>query len=149
MIKKLDITNSIEAKEVLSVQIPSYHAEAEIIGYADIPPLKDTVETLQQCGETFFGYYLDGTLCGVISLKIEAEELDIHRLMVHPGHFRKGIAKRLLSFVEEIEAVKTVKVSTGSKNIPAIRLYQKSGFQTIKEVTLDDGASLTFFEKKI
>ena len=54
MIKKIDITNPIFAKEVLNVQIPAYKVEAEIIDYYDIPPLRDTVETLQQSQETFF-----------------------------------------------------------------------------------------------
>jgi hypothetical protein len=31
--------------------------EANIIGSYAIPPLKDTVDKLQQCGESFFGYY--------------------------------------------------------------------------------------------
>ncbi|MDF0725480.1 hypothetical protein PY093_01985 [Cytobacillus sp. S13-E01] len=52
--KKIDITNPIFAKEVLNVQIPAYKVEAEIIDYYDIPPLRDTVETLQQSQETFF-----------------------------------------------------------------------------------------------
>lgn len=93
MIKKIDITNPGISKEVLNIQIPSYKIEAEIIDFYDIPPLKDTVHSLQQCGETFFGYYLNDELCGVISIKIDDGIIDIHRLMVHPYHFRKGIAK--------------------------------------------------------
>ncbi|MEK5482790.1 hypothetical protein [Viridibacillus sp. FSL R5-0888] len=57
MIKIIDISNSKNAVDVLNIQIPSYKVEAEIIGSYDIPPLKDTVYTLQHCGETFFGYY--------------------------------------------------------------------------------------------
>jgi predicted acetyltransferase len=43
--------------------------------------------------------------------------------MVHPKEFRKGIAKELLQFVEKgnIGYGKMI-VSTGSKNIPAIKL---------------------------
>lgn len=89
MIKKIDITNPKLAKEVLNIQIPSYNVEAEIIDYYELPPLKDTVETLQQCEETFFGYYVNEELCGVISMKVDNGIIDIHRLMVHPKHFRK------------------------------------------------------------
>jgi len=45
LIKKIDITNLKFAKEVLSVQLPSYQVEAELIDFYDIPPLKDTVST--------------------------------------------------------------------------------------------------------
>lgn len=101
MIKKIDITEPKLAEEVLNIQIPSYTVEAEIIDFFDLPPLKDTVETLQQCGEAFYGYYQNDELCGVISLKVDKDIVDIHRLMVHPKQFRKGIAKYLLDFIEK------------------------------------------------
>src|SRR5699024_12347757 len=69
--------------------------------------------SLQQCGETFYGYYSNGWLCGVVSIKTAKCVIDIHRLMVHPNHFRKGIAKKLLNFVEgNKEKFKTIIVST-------------------------------------
>lgn len=152
LIKEIDIRNRELAKEVLEVQIPSYMVEAEIIGSSDIPPLKDTIDTLQQCGETLFGYYIEEELCGAISIKVEKGEIDIHRLIVHPDHFRKGIAQRLLDFIEcNIECkeeIETIKVSTGSKNNPAVSLYIKNGFHKVDEVRVNKQLSLTIFEKK-
>lgn len=151
MIKKIDITNPGISKEVLNIQIPSYKIEAEIIDFYDIPPLKDTVHSLQQCGETFFGYYLNDELCGVISIKIDDGIIDIHRLMVHPYHFRKGIAKKLLKFVEggNKEKSATIMVSTGTKNTPAIDFYLKMGFSKTEEKSVSEGLSLTSFKKEI
>ncbi|MGM0853404.1 MAG: GNAT family N-acetyltransferase [Bacillota bacterium] len=150
MIKKIDITNPNFAEEVLNVQIPSYKVEAEIIDFYEIPPLKDTVETLQQCGETFFGYYLNEVLCGAISIKVEKDEMDIHRLIVHPKYFRKGIAEMLLDFIESnSEGIETIIVSTGSKNTPAVNFYEKNGFSKIGETRVNERLSLTSFKKKI
>lgn len=149
MIKKMDITHHEIAKEVLNIQIPSYKMEAEIIGYEDIPPLRDTVKSLQQCGETFYGYYLKGKLCGVISIKKANCVIDIHRLMVHPTHFRKGIAKRLLDFVKSNEEFASIIVSTGTKNAPAVAFYLKNGFLKIGEKRITEQLSLSFFEKKL
>ena len=150
MIKKIDITNPKLAEEVLNIQIPSYNVEAEILDFYELPPLKDTVETLQQCEETFFGYYVNEELCGVISMKVDKGIIDIHRLMVHPKHFRKGIAKILLNFVESnIEDSKTLIVSTGSKNIPAVTFYLKNGFIQTEETRLGEHLSLTSFKKNI
>ena len=149
MIKKIDITNLKLAEEVLNIQIPSYKVEAEIIDFYDIPPLKDTVYTLQQCGETFFGYYLNEELCGVISIKVENSIIDIHRLMVHPKHFKKGIAKMLLDFIEnDIEGFETIIVSTGSKNTPAVTFYLKNGFSKTEEIIITERLSLTKFKKE-
>jgi ribosomal protein S18 acetylase RimI-like enzyme len=150
LIKKIDITNPNLAEDVLKIQIPSYLVEAELIDFYEIPPLKDTVDTLQLCGETFYGYYLNDELSGVISIKVEKGIMDIHRLMVHPKHFRKGIAKLLLEFIESIEEnIETVIVSTGSKNTPAINFYEKSGFLITAETKVTERLSLTSFEKKI
>lgn len=150
MIKKIDITNPRFAEEVLNIQIPSYKVEAEIIDFYEIPPLKDTVETLQQCRETFFGYYISEELCGAISIKVEKDVMDIHRLIVHPKYFRKGIAKMLLDFIEsQFEGIETIIVSTGSKNTPAVNFYEKNGFSKIGETRVNERLSLTAFKKKI
>ncbi len=135
---------------MLNIQISSYKVEAEIIDYFDIPPLKDTVQSLQQCGETFFGYYLNKEICGVISLKAVGEIIDVHRLMVHPCHFRKGIAQKLLNFIEvQMKDFKVIAVSTGTKNTPAVTFYLKNGFIKTGEIRITEHLSLTSFKKKI
>ena len=150
LIKKIDITNPIVAEKVLNIQIRSYSVEAKIISFYEIPPLKDTIETLKKTEETFFGYYLNGELCGVISIKIEKGIIDIHRLMVHPEHFNKGIASSLLSFIEEnIEDCETIIVATGTKNEPAVTFYLKNGFFERGKKSVPEQLSLSFFKKKM
>jgi ribosomal protein S18 acetylase RimI-like enzyme len=149
LIKIIDIRYTRNAEDILNIQRPSYEVEAEIIGTYEIPPLKDTVHTLQQCEETFFGYYEKDELCGAIAIKVDDDVLDIHRLIVHPNHFRKGIAQLLLNFIESKFEVEIVIVATASKNNPAISFYTKNGFQNIKEVTVNEHLSLSFFEKKL
>lgn len=87
---------------------------------------------MQHCGETFFGYYENEKLYGIISIKVDDDEVDIHRLIVHTNHFRRGIAQLLLNFIETKFEVETIKVATGSKNTPAVNFYKKNGFQNIK-----------------
>src|SRR5699024_1115966 len=124
-------------------QIPSYNVEAKIIDFYDIPPLKDTVQSLQQCGETFYGYYLNKELCGVISIKVDDRVIDIHRLMVHPKHFRKGIAKKLLDFIEiELSRFEAIVVSTGTTNEPAAFFYVRNGIFKIEETMIKEHLSL-------
>ncbi len=150
MIKKINIKNLESAERVLSVQFPSYRIEAALLDNYEIPPLKDTVASLHNCDETFFGYFIDEELCGVISVKLEEDIVDIHRLFVHPNHLRKGIAKKLLYFLqEEFHDAKKMIVTTGSKNSPAIEFYQKNGFTMLKELTVEENLSLTLFEKNL
>lgn len=149
MIKKIEISAPQIAEEVLCLQGLSYQVEAEIIGFSELPPLKDTVTTIQQSGESFFGYFEQDELCGVISLKIIDTVIDIHRLVVHPKHFRKGIATQLLTFIETFAGMELIKVSTGAKNIPAVTLYEKNNFQKIKEVMIEENLPVAFFEKTL
>lgn len=59
MIKQLDLKDEKVLEKVLDIQMASYKIEAEIIGFDEIPPLKDTINTLKQCNETFYGYFID------------------------------------------------------------------------------------------
>lgn len=147
MIKEINIKDRKAAEQVLSVQLPAYKIEAEIIGCPDLPPLKDTADGLRITGETFFGYFIGEKLCGVISFKEENNVLDIHRLIVHPEHFRKGIAQKLLNFIELWPMIEKMIVTTGSKNTPAVAFYLKNGFKELKKMEINEALTITAFEK--
>ncbi|MGG1637738.1 GNAT family N-acetyltransferase [Paenibacillus sp. FSL K6-3182] len=150
MIIKIDITDAAIAEEVLRIQLPSYRVEAELIDFYEIPPLKDTIDTLCNCGETFYGYYINNELCGAIAIMIENNIIDIHRLIIHPNHFRKGIAKQLLQHIESVGVSGSViVVSTGSKNAPAVNLYKQSGYVETGVIKVEERLSLTSFQKTL
>lgn len=135
------------AEQLLSVQLPAYRIEAELIGFWDIPPLRDTTETMMESGETFVGYRIEGELAGFISYEDEGDALDICRMVVHPNYFRRGIAKSLVEYVlEGAGKHKRVKVSTGAGNKPAIALYRSFGFADAGEIEIAPGVRLALFE---
>lgn len=148
MIRNIDISNKEMAQSVLNVQIPSYQVEAQLINFFDLPPLGENAENLQQSGEKFFGYYINDELAGVISYKIEDNSLDIHRLMVAPNHFRKGIGRILLKYIETIEKhIHEIIVSTGANNNPAKNLYIDQGFCEIGKMEVAKGLFMSNFKK--
>jgi ribosomal protein S18 acetylase RimI-like enzyme len=148
MIKKLDLTDIKTAKSVLELQKAAYRVEAELIGFFEIPPLKDTQGSLASSGETFYGYFTDGELAGIISYKTAGAVLDIHRVAVHPGFFRRGAANKLLRFIEGAEnGIGRVTVRTGKENLPAVSLYIKNGFRPVRDIPIGRGVYLTEFEK--
>ncbi|MEA1852586.1 GNAT family N-acetyltransferase [Cytobacillus sp. OWB-43] len=147
MIKTIDITNFESAQEVFSIQIAAYKIEAAIIGSYDLPPLKETIETLQNCGESFFGYYSEERLYGVISINIDRHVIEVCRLVVHPNFFKKGVAQALLNFIENENKSKKLKVSTATKNTPAVNFYKKNCFQLVGEKIVSEHITLAFFEK--
>ncbi|MCH5585184.1 GNAT family N-acetyltransferase [Shimazuella sp. AN120528] len=145
MIKLLNITDRYTAEQVLQLQIRAYQVEAQIIGMEDIPPLKDTIESLQSTTETFFGYYHEEILVGVISFQIIEKVLDIHRVFVHPAYFRRGIGRTMIQFLfhKYENQVSGFKVQTGSVNAPAINLYLSLGFQKVDQLMIKSMLSLT------
>lgn len=148
-IKKICLLQIIAAAEVLDLQRKSYIIEAELIGTTEIPPLTETFEQLQHCGETFIGYYIENKLAGAVSYKREAGTLDIHRVMVHPDFFRRGIAAKLITYIESLEKnISNIIVSTGAANLPAVRFYEKLGFQRAEDAIVGNGLVIANFIKR-
>lgn len=144
MIRKLDITDRNVASRVLDVQLPAYRIEAVLIESDAIPALQDTVMSLTACDEIFYGYVDEDELCGVISYKLEDGVLDIHRLVVAPHRFREGIARALLRHLLALNAGNSrVIVATGSKNLPALRLYESEQFVRQQEMEVVPGLWIT------
>lgn len=151
MIDRIDLNNVARLEELLQVQKAAYLIEANLIGFYDIPPLKDTLSSLQSCNEIFYGYFIEDKLAGAISYKIPGEVLDIHRMVVNPAYFRQGIAGQLLNFLLTEQAItrniKKVIVSTGAKNEPARQLYLRFGFREVAQPEIVPGLFISQFEK--
>jgi ribosomal protein S18 acetylase RimI-like enzyme len=141
--------------ELLAMQLASYRVEAELIGFEGIPPLKDGIQSLREAKETFIGCFRDDEevqkqeLVGAISYTRNGNVIDICRMIVHPNHFRKGIAKCLLQHLINEQCRKGVSrfvVSTGTANLPAVSLYKSFGFQERRVMTIASNITLTSFE---
>lgn len=145
MIEKIEI--EVWAVAVLLLQRESYEVEAEYIGTYDIPPLKEGLRQLGESDEEFLGYFLNGQLVAAISYKTDSEVVDIHRLMVLPEHFRKGIARELLSYVETLGD--EIIVSTGALNTPAVKLYLSLGYEKVGEQVVGDNLLIANFRKQV
>ncbi|EPD49463.1 hypothetical protein HMPREF1210_03362 [Paenisporosarcina sp. HGH0030] len=143
MIKELFNKNTMFARELLALQRTSYQIEADLIGFQGIPALSETAEDIVNSKEIFIGYYEDDQLLGVLSYEENEDFVDICRLVVSPASFRKGIGRQLVNYiVEEIRGSRDVVVSTGLKNIPAVTLYEKLGFQQERTMEIAPGVQI-------
>jgi GNAT superfamily N-acetyltransferase len=149
VIKPIDFSNHDLAKSLYNLQKASYKVEAELVQFNEIPPLKESFAQLLQCGETFIGYFEDDQLAGAISYTVDANVLTICRMTVHPIYFRKGIAQKLLQYLEETQLMIPIfKVSTGKDNLPAKNLYFKNGYQFIEDIEVAPNFYISQFEKR-
>ncbi|HEY8909456.1 MAG TPA: GNAT family N-acetyltransferase [Desulfosporosinus sp.] len=147
MFRYLIIEDNDQARQLLALQKISYKVEADLIRYSDLPPLNDTLEILQNSKETFCGYYDGARLVGAISYERRGDVLDICRLMVHPEFFRREIAQTMLQEIDGMEKAEIMTVSTGSKNIPALKFYQRYGFVAQGEREVASGIFITSLKK--
>lgn len=148
MIKQFNISDKNFAKAVFSLQKRAYQIEADLISSDEIPPLKESLEDLMYCGENFIGFFDADELFGAVSYKVTETLVDIHRVMVEPSHFRKGIARKLLVYLEELHGRnREMIVSTEVGNKPACELYGALNFVKIKEEMVGNGITLARFRK--
>jgi ribosomal protein S18 acetylase RimI-like enzyme len=149
-VRPLDLADESVAARVLELQRESYAVEARLIGSDRIPPLYESLEELQACGETFLGAYVEGRLAAVVSWRFDGATIDLHRLAVLPEFFRRGIGVALLraALRSEPQARRAI-AQTGAANEPAKELYRGEGFAELGDREVLPGLWITQFERSI
>jgi ribosomal protein S18 acetylase RimI-like enzyme len=139
-VAELDLGDDATLERLLALQRASYAVEAELIGADVLPPMRETPAELRGCRETFLGASEGEELLGAVSFRRAGGTVDIHRLVVDPSAFRRGVATALLDALEARERDATHwTVGTGAANAPARALYERRGFTATKERVVPGG----------
>lgn len=147
-IAPLDLGDDATLSSLITLQRAAYAVEAELIGAPSLPPLSETPEQLRASGESFLGARVGGRLAGAVSWKRDEDTVDIHRLVVDPAMFRRGIAGALLDELEAREAgAAHWTVGTGAANAPARALYERRGFTTTGERIVPGGVRVVRMDR--
>lgn len=151
-IKFIPIKLGDVAEEVWALQHAAYRIEAALIGVVDLPPLQDTILSLQASDETFFGAYTDeNELIGAISFEADDQTgiCTICRLMVHPDYHRRGVGSLLVEHLLSTHSRPTAwGVTAEIRNMPAIALYERYGFVRERIFTPQPGIELLWLVRK-
>ena len=144
----LDLADGAVARSVLELQRESYAVEARLIGDDRIPQLTETLDELRAAGLEWLGARDEDGLAGAVAWKVLADgTVDIHRLVVAPRAFRRGIATGLLDALDARYPGRRVLVSTGRGNEPAVTLYLRRGFVVVREHEVIPGLFVTELER--
>lgn len=142
-------TNSLKtAQTMLDIQQRSYKVEANLIGFQNLPPLFQTAKNIQKDHASYLAYFIQDSIVGFLSYETSNDQLEIHKMVVDPSFFRQGIASKLLDqLILENKETKTIIVSTGAKNTPAIDLYKKKGFILTHTTTIEDTLEIAHLKR--
>lgn len=145
-VEQLDLSEGSTAAEVLAIQRAAYRIEADLIGYEEIPPLREGLDQLVAHPLNWLGIRSsDGAVVAALGFVRTAGRVDIDRLMVAPACFGRGMARALIGALgDEVK----ITVSTGTANTPARRLYESSGFTDVGDEMVEPGLSITHFERE-
>ena len=148
-VRELDLDAPGTAEAIVVLQRASYRVEADLLGARTLPALKESPRRLRRTRERFLGAFEGERLVGAVSWKRTGALVDVHRLVVHPDRFRRGIAGLLLDALEEREgdAERSI-VATGAANAPARRLYERRGFTAVEEHLTAGSITIVTYEKR-
>jgi ribosomal protein S18 acetylase RimI-like enzyme len=141
MISEANPSEHSVAKQIHAVSQAAYALEAERIGCAEFPPLRETLDKLRQCSDTFLVFQQAGRIVGALAFDGTSDPVLITRLVVSPEHLRRGIATALLTELERRLPAVRLKVSTALANTAAVSLYERLGYSKA-EVTSAEGIAL-------
>lgn len=147
-VRALDLDDPATLEAIVALQRVSYRVEAELLGARTLPALTETPRRLRAARERFLGAFEEERLVGAVAWKRSGPLVDIHRLVVHPDRFRRGIAGRLLDALDALEAdAERTIVATGAANAPARALYERHGFRPVEERTASGGIPILTYER--
>jgi methyltransferase (TIGR00027 family) len=140
-----------DAAEILALQLLAYESEARIYDNWTIPPLTQSLESLQTQiqTETVLKAVEDSAIIGSVRGALSQGVCRIGRLMVHPRHQGRGIGTQLLEAIERsFPAAPEYELFTGSRSEGNVRLYLRAGYVVTGSRRGPDPVTLVVLRKR-
>ncbi|MEA4912958.1 MAG: GNAT family N-acetyltransferase [Christensenella sp.] len=134
---------------ILALQYRAYQSEAELLQDFSIPPLCQTLASLQE--EFARGVVLKAVegdaIIGSVRAHAEESALQIGKLIVEPSFQGRGIGTRLLQSVELACPAARYELFTSSKSEKNLRLYERAGYRRFAQKEIKKGLTFIYLEK--
>ncbi len=141
-----------DAKGILALQKLAYRSEAEIYNDFNIPPMVQTLESIEKDFENqvFLKALIDGRIIGSVRAYSKEGICYIGRLIVHPDFQNQGIGTKLMNEIERIFGTcQRFELFTGDESERNLYLYQKLGYKLFKTANITDQTTIVYLEKKV
>jgi len=147
---KITKADYADLPDILALQYLAYQSEAVLLQNFSIPPLLQTLESVQQ--EFARGTVLKAVESGFIIGSVRAFEEDgtafIGKLIVHPAQRGKGIGSALLLVMEDAYPGCRYELFTSSKSERNLLLYERLGYARFAECQTAADLTFVYLEKQ-
>ncbi len=136
--------------KILALQKDCYLQEAAIYDDYNLPPLLQTIASIEEDfkQQVFLKLVFDEQIIGSVRASLEDGVCKIGRLIVHPVFQNQGIGKRLMEAIEkEFLEVDKFELFTGHRSSKNLAFYKKLGYQVLKRQAIHPDLELVFLEK--
>jgi ribosomal protein S18 acetylase RimI-like enzyme len=136
--------------QILSLQYLAYQSEAELFKSKDIPPLKQTLNELEE--EFDRGLILkltsdDNKIIGSVRANSDGKTTYIGKLMVHPDYRHQGFGRKLLIEIERCFPNTRYELFTSTKSLDNIRFYKSMGYEIFNQKEMSEELIFTYMQK--
>lgn len=92
-------------------------------------------------------------IVGMVGVRMGKEgKMKVKALRVHPKYQRQGIARKLMSMLEDYckkNKDEEIILGVNRNSLPAIALYESLGYTRFKEIAYGPGKTVYFYKKKL
>lgn len=120
--------------EILALQKLAFQENALRYNDPEIPPLTESLDDMRRdCeGHTVLKMVEDGKIIGSVRGRRNGDVCRIGRVIVHPDHWNKGIAHRMMVSIESEFDAPVFELVTGVEDHKNISLYRKHGYEIVE-----------------
>ncbi|WP_299213621.1 GNAT family N-acetyltransferase [uncultured Aquimarina sp.] len=147
---KISTAEKKDLKAILELQKSCYVEEAELYDDFSIPPLTQTLESIELDyeKEKILKVEFDGKIIGSVRAFLESNTCKIGRLIVDKDFRNKGLGKQLMNQIEnEFDNANRFELFTGHKSVRNLSLYNRLGYTEFRKQRINEKLELIFLEK--
>ncbi|MBG6133750.1 ribosomal protein S18 acetylase RimI-like enzyme [Aquimarina sp. EL_43] len=147
---KISLAEKKDLKSILELQKACYLEEAELYNDFSIPPLTQTLASIELDfeNEKILKIESDGEVIGSVRGSLDSDTCKIGRLIVKKEFRKQGLGTRLMNQIEsQFKAAKRFELFTGHKSDRNLILYTKLGYSEFRKQRINKKLELIFLEK--
>ncbi|MFB7510292.1 GNAT family N-acetyltransferase [Streptomyces broussonetiae] len=151
----ISVATGQDAEQIFKLQYLCFQSEAALYGNYRIDPLVQSLDSVRQevASDCVFVARLGDEVVGSVRGKVTDDgAAAIGRLCVHPRLQGHGIGARLLRAAEgalaQERGATRFRLFTGHRSEGNLRLYRRSGYETVGRSQGTDGVEMIILEKQ-